>query len=267
MVSKVAENASPSSCPNTSNAKYLDVATRPSACSPTLPKVGTDWLSAVRQMLMAQGIQGEPMEITPNCWREGTKKQWAQHCSKNNVDQTKPSLAQILGFLAKLSSTLRYSAVATTRSALSSFIQLDGMKLGDHPLVTRFMTGLFNKKPALPRYVEIWNPQSVLEYLRNYPNTRELSLKQLTVKLTALLASVTAQRPQTLQALSLDGMRVSEDQYTFRVLSLFKQSLRHGGTNRHLAPIVLKRYHVDNKLCVVTLLNEYLIRTSQTRSS
>ena len=62
-------------------------------------------------------------------------------------------------------------------------------------------------------------------------------------------------------------MRVLEDQYTFRVLSLLKQSSRHGGTNRHLAPIVLKRYHVDNKLRVVTVLNEYLIGTSQTRSS
>ena len=103
--------------------------------------------------------------------------------------------------------------------------------------------------------------------MRNYPNTRKLSLKQLTVKLTVLLALVTVQRPQTLQALSLDGMRVSEDQYTFRVLSLLKQSSRHGGTNRHLAPIVLKRYHVDNKLRVVTVLNEYLIGTSQTRSS
>ena len=119
------------------------------------------------------------------------------------------------------------------------------------------MTGLFNKKPALPRYVENWNPQTVLELLRNYPNTRELSLKLLTVKRTALLALVTAQRPQTLQALSLDGMRVSEDQYTFRVLSLLKQSSRHGGTNRYLAPVLLKRYHVDKKLCVVTLLNEY----------
>ena len=128
------------------------------------------------------------------------------------------------------------------------------MKLVDHSLDTRFMTGLFNKKPVLPRYVEISNTQTVLEHLRNYPNTRELSLKHLTVKITALLDFVTAQRSQTLQALSLDGMRVSEDQYTFRVLSLWKQSSRHGGTNRHLAAIVLKRYYVDNKLCVVTLL-------------
>ena len=114
------------------------------------------------------------------------------------MDQTKPSFAQVLGFPAKLSSTLGYSAVATARSALSSFIQLDGMKLGDHPLVTRFMIGLFNKKPALLSYVEIWNPQTVLEHLRNYPNTRQLSLTQLTVELTALLALVTAQRPQAL---------------------------------------------------------------------
>ena len=107
--------------------------------SPTLPNVGTNWLSAVRQMLLAQGIQGEPMEISLNSWREGTKKQytnyisqWTHHCRTNNVDQTKPSLAQILGFLGKVSSTHGYSPVAIARSALSSFMQLDGMKLGDH---------------------------------------------------------------------------------------------------------------------------------------
>ena len=80
---------------------------------------------------MTQGIQGKPMEILLNSWREGTKKQyttyipqWAQHYHKNNADQTKPSLAQILGFLTELPFTLGYGAIATARSALSSFNDL-----------------------------------------------------------------------------------------------------------------------------------------------
>ena len=87
------------------------------------------------------------------------------------------------------------------------------MKLGDHPRISRFMTGLFNKKPALPRYMEIWNPQTVLVYLKNYPNTSKLSLKQLRVKLTALLVLVSAQGTQTLRGCivvrSNEGLRGS----------------------------------------------------------
>ena len=58
-----------------------------------------------------------------------------------------------------------YSAVATARSALSGFIKVDVVKVGDHPWCQRFMTELCNQKPALPRYSETWDPQIVLNHL------------------------------------------------------------------------------------------------------
>lgn len=71
-----------------------------------------------------------------------------------------------------------YSAVATARSALSSFITVNGIKVGEHPLVSRFMS---DQKRALARYTEIWDPQIVLNYLKTFPAVKSMSLKQLTL--------------------------------------------------------------------------------------
>lgn len=129
------------------------------------------------------------------------------------------------------------------------------------------MSGAFNRKPTFPRYVETWNPQIVLSHLKGYPDTKEMSLKQLTLKLTMILALVTAQRTQTLKLLSINDMQSKDGEYVFQITSILKQTSAHGGRQRHLPPIVLKKYDHDKTLCVFTLLQEYLIRTSNLRGS
>ena len=59
------------------------------------------------------------------------------------------------------------------------------------------MKGIFNLKPALPRYVNTWNVQVVTDYLDSLI-TSELNLKLLSVKMGTLLALTTGQRCQTL---------------------------------------------------------------------
>ena len=157
------------------------------------------------------------------------------------------------------------SAVATTRSALSTFIKVDGVKVGDHPFVSRIMTGLFNLKPALPRYTETWDPQIVLNHLRTFPVINDMSLKQLTLKLVVLMALLSAQRVETLKSLSLEGMTVLPGKYNFHISSVLKQTTSKGCQNRHLLPITFHSYTVDKRLCVVDLLTAYLKRTSPLR--
>ena len=114
-------------------------------------------------------------------WRSGTRKRyhtyisaWVKFSSNNSIRPMNPTLQQVLEFLSFQSKTVGYSALATARSALSFFIKIDGVKVGDHPLVSRFMSGLFNQKPALPRYTETWNPQIVLYHLKTYLTTEKL---------------------------------------------------------------------------------------------
>ena len=177
-------------------------------------------------------------------WRDGTRKQyctyitaWLKYCSDCNISQVNPKLQQVLNFLTLQSKRVGHSAVATARGALSSFIKVDGVKVGDHPLVSRFMTGLCNQKPSLPRYSETWDPQIVLNRLTTLAAIDVMSLKQIILKLVMFMALLSAQRIQTLQSLSLEGTSTLPGKYVFPISSVLKQTTAKGGQNRHLVPI------------------------------
>ncbi|XP_068671322.1 uncharacterized protein [Montipora foliosa] len=79
---------------------------------------------------------------------------------------------------------LTYSAINTARSALSSYITLeDGISLGQHPLVSRLLRGIFQSKPPSPRYSETWDVSVVLHYLQGLSPVGTLKLKELTLLL------------------------------------------------------------------------------------
>ena len=58
----------------------------------------------------------------------------------------------------------------------------DGSEFGEHPVVCRFLKGIFELRPSLPKYTEIWDVAKVLEYLKTLSPAKELSLKMLTKK-------------------------------------------------------------------------------------
>ena len=201
--------------------------------------------------------------------RDGTRKQyctyitaWLKYCSDCNISQVNPKLQQVLDFLTLQSKRVGYSAVATARSALSSFIKVDGVKVGDHPLVSRFMTGLFNQKQALPRHSETWDPQIVLNHLKTFPAIDDMSLKQLTLKLVMVMALLSAQRVQTLQSLSLEEMSTLTWKVCLSHLFCFETNNCQKGQNRHLLPITFHSYPLDKRLCIVELLSAYVKRTA-----
>ena len=45
-----------------------------------------------------------------------------------------------------------YSVINTARSALSTIINVDNLSIGKHSLVKKFVRGVYNIKPSLPRY-------------------------------------------------------------------------------------------------------------------
>ena len=124
--------------------------------SPLVPQTSPSWLTCVRAYLVAQGVEGEPLNIILDSWRKGTRKQyqtyvtaWLKFYKATSISYIHPTLQQVLDFFTLQSKTVEYSAVATETSALSSFITVNGIKVGEHPLVSRFMSGLFNEKPAI----------------------------------------------------------------------------------------------------------------------
>lgn len=159
---------------------------------------------------------------------------------------------------------LSYSALNLARSALSSFVSLtDSLSVGAHPLVSRFMRGVFNLRPPVPRYTQVWDARVVLNYLRKLSPMKFLSLKMLTFKLCMLLALLTAERCQTLHKLRLDKMQISSHKVVFVVVDLLKTS-RPGNVGKE---ITVRAYPPDRRLCIVRLLRCYIERTKLVRGT
>ena len=99
---------------------------------------------------------------------------------------------------------LSYSTINMARSMLSSILQLNvnsSIPFGQLPIVRRFMKGPFELRPALPRYKSIWDLNFVFNCFRGRPAAPELSLKELTLKLTFVLSFLSGQRYQTIKYL------------------------------------------------------------------
>jgi hypothetical protein len=182
---------------------------------------------------------------------------------EHHIDPLNPSIEQGIEFLTTLfDAELGYSSINTARSALSSILPMyEGRKFGEHPLVTRFLKGIFELKPALPRYPEIWDVQIVLDHLQSYKPGEELSLKELTLKLTMLLCLLTAQRCQTIQLIDVNDIQEIVDGYRIT----FHQKVKQTRPGHHLQSLELLQFPQDKKLCVVEHLRLYLARTKDLR--
>ena len=113
-----------------------------------------------------------------------------------------------VNFLSELfTSGKSYSALNSARSALSTFIVNDyGLTIGNSASVKRFMKGVFELKPPLPRYQFIWDVSIVLDFLYHYSPNEELHLNVLTCKCVMLLALSSMQRVQTLEAINVSDI-------------------------------------------------------------
>ena len=159
---------------------------------------------------------------------------------------------------------LSYSALNTARSALSSFIILDSdATIGTHPLVQRFMKGVFQMRPAVPRYTSTWDTSVVLSYLKRFHPATDLTLQQLTHKLVMLCALVTGQRCQSLHLMNLETMHMENNSYTFHIQQLIKQS----APGKVQPVLAIPRFPSDASLCVATVLDEYIRRTTSLRGN
>jgi hypothetical protein len=168
-------------------------------------------------------------------------------------------------FLTELFDTgLSYETLNTARSALSSLCQKqDGYLVGAHPLVVRFLTGVYNLRPTRPKYVETWDVSKVLSYLKTLSPVEDLSLKMLSYKLVMLIALTQASRSQSIALLTVDNIKKNSDFFVLYYCGLLKQS-RKGKVN---PTVKLHMYTPDSDICVYRTLCAYLDRTQTLRGS
>ena len=104
----------------------------------------------------------------------------------------------------------------------------------------------------------------MLQYLEmHYPHDK-LTLKELSYKLVMLpsLALISGQRCQTLHCLSVSSMKMNDSKCVLTVHVLLKQSRKE---KEKKAPLELLAFPQNEKLCIVSVLKEYLSSTKKIR--
>ena len=77
------------------------------------------------------------------------------------------------------------------RSAISSTLQvIEENKIGEHPIVSRCMKGIYVCKAPTPRYQSTWDASKVKIYLSSQGPLQDLSLKELKLKTVMLFSLV-----------------------------------------------------------------------------
>jgi hypothetical protein len=137
---------------------------------------------------------------------------------------------------------LLWCTIGIHRSAISmTLVPIDGVRVGDHPLVKRLMGGVSNERPPRRNAPTLWDPLNVLSV--------DLPLSSLMRKGAFLMAIVTAKRAHELASLLSDAnhFRWEGDVIRFTPTRLTKTD-RPG----HLcSPFYVKPWKEDLSICPV----------------
>ena len=135
--------------------------------------------------------------------------------------------------------------------------QVDGVSVGQHPLVSRALKGAFQTRPPLPRYSETWDVSKVLAVLSSQEVNDNTPLKILSQRTVILLALTHPSRSADLSNSDLKGYRNCPEGAVFSPCDLAQQS-RPGKT---MKDFLFPRF----KLCPVFSLECYLRATKPLR--
>ena len=174
-----------------------------------------------------------------------------------------PDLKDVINFMTMCLDELKlgYSALNTVRTSLSSFIMIDSHSIGSHPIISRFMKGVFQIKPAIPKNIVIWDTSIVLAYLKTLSPVRKLPIMELTKKAVTLSALLTGQRCQTLFHMDIRNIDINKS----RICVTFGDLLKQSRPGCHLQQLTVKGYPPDRRLCLTTVLMEYMARVEDIR--
>jgi hypothetical protein len=168
-----------------------------------------------------------------------------------------------LAFLTELyedtESIKGYSTLCLARSAVKALALKNQDR--EYVLVEKFLKGVFNLRPVIPKTGVTWDAEQVLDYLRSAGKASENDLKLLTEKLNMLLLLLSGQRGQTIWLMNIKNLTIGKNEIRCRFGDLLKTS----GPRNHQEELVFKEYPPNRKICVVTYIKEYLERTKNLR--
>ena len=149
------DNPASSSTGHSSSVKEPSKSSRIPGDQPSSAQNEPSYLFTVRQQLQGLGFTTS-IEVITSSWPEGKASQQQQHC--DILSSPIPMAVDFLSMLYEIGSS--YSTIDTALSMLSFILQLNSnlsIPFGQLPVVKRFLKGIFEPRPAFPRYKSIWD--------------------------------------------------------------------------------------------------------------
>ena len=134
------------------------------------------WLVSANATLQWE-FQTRLRDSLVSAWRNQTSSSyesawrlWGSWCSQQEIDPFSASVQHVVNFLASLfADGKEYRTINVYRCALSMTLpKVEGLNVGQHPVVGQVMKGIFQRKPPLPRYSRYsatWDVSKVLIFI------------------------------------------------------------------------------------------------------
>ena len=137
--------AAPSQQPNTSS-----IANKISSCH----------MDVVSRHLQERGLSGKAIQLVYASWTKDNEKQykavwakWSCWCCAEQINPFQATPEKVAIFLSFcFQQRLSYSTLNSYRSAIISTLHLiQGLKIGEHPIISRCLECIFVPKPPVPK--------------------------------------------------------------------------------------------------------------------
>jgi len=132
-----------------------------SSSTPASARHAASRMEHLRQRYREQKLSEEASSLMLKLWRAKTNKsydslftRWHSWCSERGADPFSGPVTNVVNFLAHLHREgYQYNSINSYWSAISSVHEkVDGHSIGQHPLVTKLLKGVYHDRPPLPRY-------------------------------------------------------------------------------------------------------------------
>ena len=148
------------------------------------------------------------------------------------------------------------------RSAISAYHNpIDGVRIGEHPIVMRIMAGIRIAKPTIDRFPVIWDIDRVLRLMRSFGDIDRLSRRLLSWKTAMLTSIAVVTRAGEVVSMTLSGFHDLDEKLVF----FLNKARKNNKENSVQKPMTIFRYNKDPLLCPVTHLLEYIERSKEVR--
>ena len=179
-------------------------------------------------------------------------------CGWEETNYLLPDVTSVLNIFTKLyEKSCQYSSITLARSALASVVALrEYTTLSDHPLIKRFIKGVYHLRPPKPKYYSFWYADILLRYWQQREDNSPLNLLELSKKVTTLL--VLLHRINTITTFDISLITMLNDTCIFYPYEL----LKHDRQGKPRDKTIYKKFE-NSKLCPMAATKKYLKRRTK----